>query len=102
MKIENGSKPDLLENLVKATQVKPQKDVSVDQKKAEETGCDKVEISSRKQEIDSLAARAKARPAVREEKVERLKQAIEEGTYNAKGEIVAGSILKANILDELL
>ncbi|MEN6617407.1 MAG: flagellar biosynthesis anti-sigma factor FlgM [Syntrophorhabdus sp.] len=102
MKIQNGNKPDLLENLVKTAQIKAQKETSVDQKKNEMTGYDKVEISSRKQEVDSLTALAKAQPAVRQEKVERIKQAVEQGTYNAKGEIVAGSILKANILDELL
>ncbi len=103
MKIENGNKTDLLDSLVKAAQVKPQKDPSVEQKKGNVIGYgDKVEISSRKQEIQDLAARAKAQPVVREEKVESLKQAIEEGTYNAKGEIVARSILRSNILDEML
>jgi flagellar biosynthesis anti-sigma factor FlgM len=103
MKIQNGNKTDLLDSLVKTAQVKPQKDPSVDQKKGAEIRYDdKVEISSRKQEIENLAARAKTQSVVREEKVESLKQAIEEGTYNAKGEIVAGSILKSNILDEML
>lgn len=103
MKIQNGNKTDLLDSLVKTQQAKPQKDPSVDQKRGGEVGYgDKVELSSRKQEIEQLASRAKVQPAVREEKVERLKQAVEEGTYNAKGEIVAASILKANILDEML
>lgn len=103
MKIQNGNKTDLLDTLTKAQQVKPQKDPSIDQKRGEGIGySDKVEISSRKQEIDGLAAKAKAQPAVREEKVATLKQAIDEGTYNARGEIVAGSILKSNILDEIL
>ena len=103
MKIENGNKTDLLDGLVKSAQVKPQKDPLAEQKKGSAIGYgDKVEISSRKQEIESLTARAKAQPVVREEKVESLKQAIEEGTYNARGEIVAGSILKSNILDEML
>ncbi len=103
MKIQNGNKTDLLDSLLKTAQVKPQKDSPVDEKRGEATGYgDRVEISSRKQEIQGLAARAKAEPVVRGEEVERLRQAVEDGTYNAKGEIVAGSILKSNILDELL
>lgn len=103
MKIQNGNKTDLLDGLVKNAQVKTQKDASVEQKKGNVIGYgDRVEISSRKLEIENLTARANTQPVVREEKVERLKQAIEEGTYNAKGEIVAGSILKNTILDEIL
>jgi flagellar biosynthesis anti-sigma factor FlgM len=103
MKIQNGNKTDLLDSLVKTQQTKAQKDSSADQKKGQVVGYDdKVEISARKQEIEGLAAQAKAQPVVREEKVEILKQAIERGTYNAKGEIVAASILKNNILDEIL
>jgi len=103
MKIQNGNKTDLLDSLLKTQQAKTQKDPSADQKKGQAIGYDdKVEISSRKQEIESLTAQAKAQPAVREEKVEVLKQAIEQGTYNAKGEIVAASILKNTILDEML
>ncbi len=57
MKIQNGNKTDLLDRLVKTAQVKPQKDTSVDQRKGDEIGYgDKVEISSRKQEIENLAA----------------------------------------------
>jgi flagellar biosynthesis anti-sigma factor FlgM len=61
-----------------------------------------VEISSRKQEVDRLTEKAKAQSVVREDRVEELKAKIEDGTYNARGQIVAGSILKSNILDELL
>ncbi len=103
MKILNGGKTDLLDGLIKTQQVKTQKDPSVDQKKGKGVGYDdRVEISSRSQEIENLTAQAKAQPVVREEKVEILKQAIEQGTYNAKGEIVAASILKNTILDEIL
>ena len=103
MKIQNGNKTDLLDSLIKTQQVKPQKDAAVDQNKGAGTGYgDKVEISSRGQEIETLTARAMTQSVVREEKVESLKKSIEEGTYNARGEIVAQSILKSNILDEIL
>ena len=102
MKIQNGSKTDLLDSLVKTAQVKPQKDLSVDQKKDGTNTYDKVELSSRKQEIDRLTEKAKTQSVVREERVEQLRASVEDGTYNARGEIVAASILKSNILDELL
>jgi negative regulator of flagellin synthesis FlgM len=104
MKIQNGNKPDLLDSLVKTAQVKPQqqKDLSVDQKKGQGDSYDKVEISSKRLEVQRLAEKARAQSVVREERVEELKTKIEDGTYNAKGQIVAGSILKNNILDELL
>ncbi len=103
MKIQNGNKTDLLDSLLKTQQAKAQKDPAADPNKGQVIGyADKVEISSRSQEIENLAAQAKAQPSVREEKVETLKQAIEQGTYNAKGEIVAASILKNTILDEIL
>jgi len=103
MKIENGKKPDLLDSLLKTAQVKPQKETAVGKQKSEEANTyDKVELSTRKQEIDRLKEKVRTQPAVRQERVEELRQSIEDGTYNAKGELVAGSILKNNILDELL
>jgi len=39
---------------------------------------------------------------VREEKVENLRQAVQAGTYNIKGELVAKSLLKSHLLDEIL
>lgn len=103
MKIENGNKTDLLDSLVKTAQVKPQKQHVVDTNKEKNTHAfDKVELSAGKQEIDRLKASAKAQPAVRQERVELLREAIENNTYNVKGEMVARSILKSNILDELL
>lgn len=103
MKIENGNKTDLLDSLVKTSQAKPQKEAAVGKPRGEEANTyDRVELSTRKQEIDRLTEKAKTQPAVRQERVEELKQSIEDGTYNAKGEMVAKSILKSNILDELL
>ena len=103
MKIENGSKTELLDSLVKSAQVKPQKEPVAGSKKDEGTNnYDKVELSSGRQEIERLKQKASVQPAVREERVAELKQSIENGTYNAKGELVARSILKNNILDELL
>lgn len=103
MKIENGNKTDLLDSLIKTAQVKSQKEPVTGNRKDEgANNFDKVELSTRKQEIERLKENARTQPAVRQERVEELKQSIEDGTYNAKGELVARSILKSNILDELL
>jgi anti-sigma28 factor (negative regulator of flagellin synthesis) len=39
---------------------------------------------------------------VNEDKVANVKQAIDSGTYNAKGVMVARSMLKSQLLDETL
>ncbi len=80
MKIQNGNKPDLLDSLVKTAQVKPQqqKDLSVEQRKGQGASYDKVELSSRKQEVDRLTEKAKTQSVVREEKVEELRARIED------------------------
>ena len=101
MKIENGKKSLLLDNLVNAGQVKRQKDPGIAKKDIEES-LDKVELSSRKQEIERLKERVKATPAVNQEKINSIKDAIRNETYNIRGELVAKSIIKRGLLDEIL
>jgi flagellar biosynthesis anti-sigma factor FlgM len=101
MKIENDKNTNLLDSLVRATQSKPQREPAAERRSSEST-FDKVELSSRKQEIDDLKERAKAEPAVRQDKVDAMKAAIRNETYNIKGQMVARSILKSQLLDELL
>jgi flagellar biosynthesis anti-sigma factor FlgM len=101
MKIENDTKINLLDSLVKATQSQPQKE-PVTEKNANGSTFDTVELSSGTQEINELTEKAKAQPAVRQEKVDAMKEAIQNQTYNVKGQLVAKSILKSQLLDELL
>jgi len=101
MKIENDKKTNLLDSLVRATQGKPQKEQAAEKRNSEST-LDKVELSSKKQEINALRERVKAEPAVRQDKVDAMKEAIKNETYNIKGELVVRSILKSQLLDELL
>jgi negative regulator of flagellin synthesis FlgM len=100
MKIENDKNTNLLDSLVRATQSKPQKEQTTERR--DNSTLDKVELSSKKQEINALKERVKAEPAVRQEKVDAIREAIKNETYNIKGEIVARSILKSQLLDELL
>jgi flagellar biosynthesis anti-sigma factor FlgM len=101
MKIENDNKTNLLDSLVRATQSKPQKEQAAERRNSEST-FDKVELSSRKQEISALKERVKAETGVRQDKVDAMREAIKNETYNIKGELVARSILKSTLLDELL
>ncbi len=103
MKIENDTKTNLLDSLIRATQSKPQKEPVVDkQGKGTADGFDTVELSSQRQQISELTEKVKAQPAVRQDKVDAMREAIKNETYNVKGELVARSIMKSQLLDELL
>jgi len=102
MKIENNNKVQLLDHLVKSPNAKEPKQGTVGQKDSQQQVTDKVELSGRKTEIDQLKEKVKAAPATRQDKIDAVKQAIDNGTYNVKGEDVARSILKNQVLDEAL
>jgi flagellar biosynthesis anti-sigma factor FlgM len=100
MKIENSGKVQVLDTLVKSANAKSAKQAAVNQKDNQQV-VDKVELSGRKDEIEKLKQMAKAAPSTRQEKIDAIKQAIEDKTYNVKGEDVARSMLKNQILDEM-
>ena len=101
MKIDNDTQVVLLNNLTKPSSVKGGSDAQGSSQKVAGTG-DKVELSGWKDQVNSLKERVKALPDVDENKVASVKQAIDSGTYNAKGVLVARSILKSQLLDETL
>jgi negative regulator of flagellin synthesis FlgM len=100
MKIENDKNTNLLDSLARANQSKPQKEQTAERRNS--STLDRVELSSKKLEISALKERVKAEPAVRQDKVDAIREAIKNETYNIKGELVARSILKSQLLDELL
>ncbi len=102
MKIENSNKVQVLDHLVKSANAKSPKQGNVGQKDNVQEYADKVELSGRKAEIDQLKDKIKAAPATRQEKIDAIKQALENNTYNVKGEDIARSILKNQVLDEAL
>ena len=102
MKIEDNNKVQLLDHLVKSANAKSPKQSAVGKKDNQQQITDKVELSGRKTEIDQLKEQVKAAPATRQEKIDAVKQAVDNGTYNVKGEDVARSILKNQVLDEAL
>ena len=102
MKIENNGKVHVLDHLVKSADPKSPKQAGVVQKEGGQQVVDKVELSNRKNEIDSLKEKVKAAPATRQDRIDAIKEAIANGTYEVKGEDIARSMLKSQILDEML
>ena len=63
---------------------------------------DRVELSGWKDEVAGLKERTESIPEVDEDKVARVKQAIDSGTYPVDGKKVARSMLKNQLLDEIV
>ncbi|MBF0506544.1 MAG: flagellar biosynthesis anti-sigma factor FlgM [Nitrospirae bacterium] len=61
---------------------------------------DQVTISDTAKKIGSLQAEVMKLPEVRTGQVEELKSAVNSGTYNVKGEDVAGKLLKDTIFEQ--
>ena len=101
MKILNDKQVNVLDTLVRSTNNKPLKEAAADGRTSKGVS-DKVELSSRKQEIQTIRDKVKAAPVIRQDKVDQIKSEIKAETYNVKGELVAKSLLKSTLLDEIL
>jgi negative regulator of flagellin synthesis FlgM len=62
---------------------------------------ERVELSQRAKDIQKIKKIVEETPEIREDKVTDLKQKIEQGIYNVKGEKVAQKLLEDLILDFL-
>jgi negative regulator of flagellin synthesis FlgM len=103
MKIDKNPHLQLLDNLTKSSSVKVKTDASQTIKEnAVDSTADKVELSGWKQEVARLKDKVKALPDVREDKVAAVQEKMNSETYNVKGELVARSILKNGLLDEII
>ncbi|MCX5813482.1 MAG: flagellar biosynthesis anti-sigma factor FlgM [Proteobacteria bacterium] len=100
MKILNDKNVSLLDNLIKAPNNRPLKENTTTGNGNSDMS-DKVELSSRKQEIETIKEKVMALPVIRQEKVDQIREAIKAETYNVKGELVARSMLKSHLLDEI-
>ncbi len=63
---------------------------------------DRIELSVRGREIQHLDSLISSTPDIREAKVEQVRSAIENGTYNVKAEKIADKILGGNLIDQVL
>jgi flagellar biosynthesis anti-sigma factor FlgM len=101
MKIDNEVKSSLLESLIKSKNIKTSQESDIERKQSGGIA-DRVELSARKDEINRIKEKIKAAPIMRQEKMESIREAIQTETYNIKGELVAKSILKNHLLDQIL
>jgi negative regulator of flagellin synthesis FlgM len=101
MKIDNEVKSSLLESLIKSKNIKTSQESDI-QKNQSGGMADRVELSARKDEINRIKEKIKAVPIMRQEKMESIREAIQTETYNVKGELVAKSLLKNHLLDQIL
>lgn len=92
------SRPSSTEPKAAATELKT---AGAETKTAGEKTADKVDLSSLKEEVARLKAKAKEAPDIDEEKVARIKKALESGTYHVDATAVARSILKDHLADEI-
>jgi negative regulator of flagellin synthesis FlgM len=71
--------------------------------KAEEVlSKDQVTVSEKAKEIGRLQLEVSKIPEIRTDRVEEIKNAITAGTYDVKGEAVAGKMLKEAVIDSLV
>jgi len=63
---------------------------------------DQVSLSGTAKELNKLKETVDSMPAVRADKVEALKDAITSGTYNVKGDAVAGKLITSSIVEGLI
>jgi negative regulator of flagellin synthesis FlgM len=62
---------------------------------------DRIELSVRSLEIQHLDELIRSTPDIREAKVEQIRSAIENGTYNVKAEKIAEKLIGGNLIDEV-
>lgn len=62
--------------------------------KSEATGRDRVEVSGDARRVSELARKAAALPEVRQDKIDSIREAVEEGTYEVRPRHLARAILE--------
>ena len=101
MKVSNDKPVSTLDYLVRSSSTVIKEKPGIERKEGK-TVQDVIELSLNKKETEKIKDRIKELPIVRADKVEQVKEAIKTGTYNVKGEVIARSMLKNGILDEIL
>jgi flagellar biosynthesis anti-sigma factor FlgM len=67
----------------------------------EQSGSDRLELSVQSKEISHLNELIQSTSDIREDKIEKARREIENGTYNIKAEKIAEKILRGNFLDDV-
>ncbi len=100
MKIDKTMQPQRPQRVAETPAAKPTTDVSKAAAPGATGTTDKVELSALKDEVARLKAKINEIPLVDEDKVARVKQAIDAGTYTADSKAVARNLLKNHLADE--
>ena len=79
----------------------PQQSEQTLKSSGEQSVSDRFELSARNGEIAHLNELIQSIPDIREDKVEKVRQELENGTYNVKADKIAEKILQDNLLDEV-
>ncbi len=102
----NNNRDVLLElsSYLKGVDGGKQKQVQAEEVKQEPPASksDRVDISSKSREIQKVRAQVETVPDVREVKVKELKESVDSGTYNVKGEAIADGMIKKSLVDVVL
>ncbi|MCX5807045.1 MAG: flagellar biosynthesis anti-sigma factor FlgM [Proteobacteria bacterium] len=101
MRIDKDVKTNPLDTLTKSAQAKSPKQTATEDKHNMGVS-DKVELSGKNIDITKITAKVNAAPSIREDKVNSIRAAIENGTYKVKSELVAKAVIKNTLLDEIL
>ena len=95
MKIEGSRPPENQEVLLKAQKSGKQEATPVNSESPQRISqSDQVHLSGKAKELDALKKIIQQMPEIRTDKVEALKKAIQEGTYQVDSFQVAGKILE--------
>jgi len=97
---KNVNTNSLINSAAKSAQTKSPKETAIEKKNVDMP--DKIELSGKNMDIDKLVAKANAAPSIREDKVNSIKEAIQNGTYKVKSDLVAKAVLKNTLMDEIL
>jgi negative regulator of flagellin synthesis FlgM len=102
MKITDNNSSLNIRNYVSNIQDGRKTDGSAKQGSPQTVKEDKVVLSPKAKEVQEATKLIKELPDIREEKVAKLKEQVDQGTYRVDGKKIAFKMLKESILDELL
>ena len=102
MKISDNNSSLNIRNYVNNVQDNRKTGGSAKQDSSQTVKEDKVVLSPKAKEVQEATKLIKELPDIREEKVAKLKEQVDQGTYRIDGKKIAFEMLKESILDELL
>ena len=105
MKIPEKNPSAQLERTLLGTQAAKKAKGSGEEKapeSARSSSADRVEISGKARDFQQLKALASTETGMRSEQVEKVRNQVEAGTYNADGKQIAEKMVRSTLLDEVL